>query len=158
MKKIEELTEQEAREILEFVFPGKTDLGNPKKYDYCFLELSLKPHVTEDGKGQYITFGGRSIIGILYHNGQDKCILHFDNSKAVLWFYKNEYDILELLESNKYLSEMESDFERFSDAIHWLINLPEILKERGKADKFDLDYVMKELKNKLDKYYFKDYE
>ena len=74
MKNIKELTEEEAKEILKFVYPNDEN--------YWFKKLSFEPVITEDGK-QQITFGGRSIIGIEFHDGQDNCILHFDNSKAV---------------------------------------------------------------------------
>lgn len=150
MKKIEELTEVEAREILEFVFPKK------ESYEKYFTGLSLKPVITEDGS-QQVTFGLRPIIGIKYHNGQDNCILHFDNTKVVLWLYKNGYDITELLEMNSHFSEMESDFENFSFAIHWLIEKRKHIEE-DKKHLYTLDYVIEELKKYNEKYYYKDYE
>ena len=156
MKKIEELTEQEAREILEFVYPGKTDLSNSKNYDYWFLEMSKKPIINEDGS-QQITFGFRPIIGILYHNGQDRCILHFDNTKVVLWLYKNGYDIEEFLEMNKHLTEVEHDFEKFAFAIEYIKIQKERLTEKNK-DKFTVDFVISEIERACKKYFYKDYE
>ena len=147
MKNIEELTEQEAKEILKFVFP---------KENYWFKELSMKPKINDDGS-QQVTFGMRSIIGILYHNGQDNCILHFDNTKAVLWLYKHGYDIEDLLETNKYLSEMEIDFENFAFAVEYIKIKKDKLTEENK-DKFTIDYILKEYERAAEKYYYKDYE
>ena len=147
-KNIKELTEDEAKQILEFAYP--------KEKDNWFRKLSFEPKITEDGK-QQVTFGMRSIIGIEYHNGQDNCILHFDNTRVVLWLYKNGYDITELLEANSYLSEMEKDFENFSFAIHWLGETRKHIA-KDKEHIYTLDYVLEELKNYNDKYYYKDYE
>lgn len=148
MKKIEQLTEVEAKEILKFVYPDE-------KYNY-FLELSLEPQKAEGG-GQYITFGGRSIIGILFHNGQDKCILHFDNTKAVLWLYKNGYDIADLLEINSHYSEMEMDFENFAYSIEWMAKGEEGFR-KGSKQNWTLEYVTKKCKELLERYYYKDYK
>lgn len=62
--------------------------------------------ITEEGHEQ-LTLGMRTIIGVEYHNGQDNCILYFDNSKVILWLYNNGYDIKEFLENNKHFSEMK---------------------------------------------------
>ena len=75
-----DMTLDEAKQILEFAYP--------KDKDNWFRKLSFEPKITEDGR-QQVTFGMRPIIGIEYHNGQDNCILHFDNTKVVLWLYKN---------------------------------------------------------------------
>jgi hypothetical protein len=147
-KNIKELSEDEAKEILKFVYPND-------EYNW-FKKLSFEPVITENGK-QQITFGGRSIIGIEFHNGQDNCILHFDNTKAVLWFYKNGYDITELLEANSYLSQMEKDFENFAFAIEWMSKGEEGFKD-GFKQNWTLEYVTKKCRELLDKYYYKDYE
>src|ERR1035437_3072833 len=123
-KNIKELTEDEAKQILEFVYPNKDNL---------FRELSFEPKITEDGR-QQVTLGMRSIIGIEYHNGQDGCIIHFDNTKVVLWLYKNGYDITQLLETNSYLSEMETDFENFAYEIDWLSKGEEGFREDVKQN------------------------
>ena len=147
-KNIKELTEDEAKQILEFAYP--------KDKDNWFRKLSFDPKITEDGK-QQVTFGMRSIIGIEYHNGQDNCILHFDNTKVVLWLYKNEYDITELLEANSYLSEMEKDFENFAFEITWMAKGEEGFRDDVKQN-WTLDYVKRKCKELVDKYYYKDYE
>ena len=147
-KNIKELTEDEAKQILEFAYP--------KDKDNWFRKLSFEPKITEDGK-QQVTFGMRSIIGIEYHNGQDNCILHFDNTKVVLWLYKNGYDVTELLEANSYLSEMEKDFENFAFAITWMAKGEEGFRDDVKQN-WTLDYVKKNCKELVDKYYYKDYE
>jgi hypothetical protein len=145
-KNIKELTEDEAKQILEFVYPNKDNL---------FRELSFEPKITEDGR-QQVTLGMRSIIGIEYHNGQDGCIIHFDNTKVVLWLYKNGYDITQLLETNSYLSEMETDFENFAYEIDWLSKGEEGFREDVKQN-WTLDYVKKKCKELLENYYYKDY-
>lgn len=147
-KNIKELTEEEGREILEFVFP--------KEKDFHFMDLSFEPEINEDGT-QNVTFGMRSIIGIKFHNGQDNCILHFDNSKVVLWLYKNDYDILEFLEANSHLSQMELDFENFAFGVEWLSKGEEGFREHVKHN-WTLDYVKKRCKELLEKYYYKNYE
>lgn len=144
MKNINDLTEKEAKEILEFVFPDKKD------YEKYFREISFEPVFDEDGKHR-ITFGFRPIIGILYHNGQDNCILHFDDSKAVLWLYKNGYDITEMLEKNSYFSDMENEFFKCKSAIYSLNRRQESIPE-DKKHLFTLEYVLKELKRIEDKY------
>jgi hypothetical protein len=147
MKNIIDLTEEEGKQILEFVYPDKERNS--------FTKLSFEPTLT--GNGEQVTLGMRSIIGILYHNGQDNCILHFDNSKVVLWLYKNEYDITSLLEKNFYFSEMEQDFENFSYAIHWLGEQRKHI-EKDRQHEYTLEYVLKEMDEYNEKYYFKDYK
>jgi hypothetical protein len=148
MKNIKKLTEDEAKEILKFVYPDDDD--------YWFQKLSFKPVITEDGK-QQISFGGRPLIGIEFHNGQDNCILHFDNSKAVLWLYKNGYDITELLEANSYFSQMEQDFQNFAFGVEWMSKGDEGFRESVKQN-WTLDYVKKRCQELLEQYYYKDYE
>ena len=157
-KNIKELTEYEAIQILAFYLPNKTDYDNPKNYDYWFTGLSFEPKKTDEG-GQYITFGGRSIIGIEYRGGlnNDGFILHFDNSKVVLWLYKNGYDITELLETNKYFSEMENDFSNMAFEVEQLSKGDEVFRETHKQN-WTLDYVTKKCKELIEKYYYKDYE
>jgi hypothetical protein len=148
MKNIKELTEQEAIEILTFVYP---------KYDKSdFMSIKHEPTITEDGM-QQITFGGRSIIGIEYHNGQDRCILHFDNTKVVLWLYKNGFDITDLLETNAYMSEMENDFSNAMFEVMWLAKGEEGFKPEVRH-RWTLDYVKKKCTDIYDKYFIKDYE
>lgn len=147
-KNIKELTEDEAKQILKFTYPNDKD--------NWFRKLSFEPKITEDGM-QKVTLGLRSIIGIEYHNGQDNCILHFDNTKVVLWLYKNGYEITELLEANSHLSEMEKDFENFSYEIHWLGEKRKHI-DKDKEHLYTLDYVLGELKKYNDKYYYKEYE
>ena len=149
MKKITELTEKEAKEILEFVYPDRKDIH--------FTKLSFEPHKSEDGKGQYVTMGGRSIIGIGFHNGQDNCILHFDNSKAVLWLYKNGYDITEQLEINKHFSEMESDIDDLCFEIYVIYQNYEDRIKNGSTF-YTVENILKKLKEVNDKYYYKDYK
>jgi hypothetical protein len=120
LKDIKELTGDETKQILEFVYINDKD-----KY---FRKLSFEPKINENGNEQ-VTMGIRSIIGIEYYNGQDNCILHFDNTKVVLWLYKNGYDITKLLEVNSYLSEMEYDFEQFAFAISYMAKGEEVFRE-----------------------------
>jgi len=147
-KDIKDLTEAEAEQILKFVYPNKKDNS--------FSGLHFKRIKNEDGS-EDMTFSFRPIIGIEYHNGQDRCILHFDNTKVVLWLYKNGYDITELLEHNSYLSEMEKDFENFAFEIKWL-GMGEDGFRDGFKQNWNLDYVTKKCEELNNKYYFKDYE
>lgn len=148
MKNIKKLTEDEANDILKFVFPNE-------KYIY-FLNIFFEPKISEDG-GEEITFGARSIIGIEYHNGQDRCILHFNNSKVIFWLYKNGYDIIDLLQQNLYFSQLERDFENFSFAIEWMSKGEDGFKDNVKKN-WNLEYVKNKCKELLDKYYYKDYD
>lgn len=146
-KQIKELTEDEGREILKFVFPNESD--------YRYTNLSLEPVIGENGK-QQVSFSIRPLVGIMFHNGQDRCILHFDNTKAVLWLYNNGFDIQELLECNKHFSEMESDFENFAFAVEWMGKGEEGFKS-GNEHKWTLDYVKARCKEMVENYYYKDY-
>ena len=141
MKLINELTETEAKEILASVFPNK---------DYILNEVSHTPFITEDGGSEEITFGGRSKIGILYRNDYgDNCILHFDNTKVVLWLYKNGYDITEQLEYNSHFSDMESKIDNIMFEIFELSNGN--VREEYKTN-YTLEYVEKKCKKLFDRY------
>lgn len=149
MKQINELTDLEAKQILKFVFPDK---------NHQFTKIEFEPRPNKDGTTN-VTFGLRPIVGILYHNGQDNCILHFDHSKVVLWLYKNGFDILELLELNENLTFVEQNLENLAFRLYSLLKTPEFLKYRGKKDTeiekiFTLEYVLKEIKEAADKYYY----
>lgn len=149
-KKISELTIDEAKEILDFVYPDG---------DHFNVGLSFEPVKSEDGKGQRITMGGRSIIGITYRGGinNDGIILHFDHSKVVLWLYKNGYDIQTFLEENAYMSEMESDFENFAFEVEQMSKGEDGFRD-GYKQNWTLDYVKKKCKELVETYYYKDYD
>lgn len=146
MKSINELTEREAKEILSFVYPDNKGID--------FQELKFEHTVNEDGSVQ-ITFGGRLIVGILYYNGQDNAILHFNNTKAVLWLYKNGYDITEQLELNSGLSKEMDNFENFAFAIYWMARGADGFAEDRKH-KWTLDYVTRKCAELYKKYYLTD--
>jgi hypothetical protein len=147
MKNITELTEIEAKEILKFVYP------DVKEYERYFTGLSFEPVISEDGM-QQITFTGRSIIGIKYHNAQDNCLLHFDNHKVILWLYKNGYDITDFLESVQNDDKIINKLKNFMFNIYFLVNnRQEQLKKNDKEHMFSLEYVIKNLKEALDKYF-----
>jgi hypothetical protein len=149
-KKISELTIDETKDILDFVYPDG---------DHFNVGLSFEPVKSEDGKGQRITMGGRSIIGITYRRGinNDGMILHFDHSKVVLWLYKNGYDVESLLEENAYMSEMESDFENFAFKVEQMSKGEDGFRE-GYKQNWTLDYVKKKCKELIETYYYKDYD
>lgn len=156
MKDLKTLTLDEAKEILEYYYPNKTDLSNSKNYEYWVTGLSFESVKNEDGNTP-ITFGGRLIVGILYHDSRDNCILHFNDTKVVAWLYSHGYDIGELLEQNKYLSAMESDFD---SVVYWLSSFskwPNHWSEDFNAN-FTLEWVAKKSQELLEKYYYKDYE
>lgn len=145
-KSIKELTEDEAREILNYVYPDK---------DYWFEGLHYDSKVEKDGSRQ-VTFGLRPLIGIGYRNDLgDRCMIHFDNTKVVLWLYKNGYDIEEQLEENKYMTQMEYDFENLAFAITWHCeSKPNHLKEEGKEDTYTLEKTREILLKAVNKYYY----
>lgn len=147
MKNIKELTENEAKQILEFVFPNN-------KYIY-FKHISFEPKMTD--KGQQVTFNMMPIIGIEYHNGQDNCILHFENTKVVLWLYKNGFDITEFLETNSYFTEMESNFDTFAMSISWMAKGKNGFKKENEH-LWTLEYVQSKCKELLNKYFYIDYQ
>lgn len=112
-KNINELTEKEAKEILQFVYPNDKN--------FCFMDIALKSKINKDGS-QQVTFSLRSIIGIKYHNGVDNCILHFDNTKVLnedeykvtdtTYVSKNvfggilEYDVIVEIDSSYYFGSL----------------------------------------------------
>lgn len=149
-KKINELTIDDAKEILDFVYPDG---------DHFNVDLSFEPVKSEDGKGQRITMGGRSIIGITFIGGinNDRMILHFDHSKVVLWLYQHDYEVEELLKENAYMSEMESDFENFAFEVEWLAKGEAGFRD-GYKQNWTLDYVKKKCKELVETYYYKDYD
>ncbi len=150
LKNIKDLTETEAKEILKYVYKDKD------KYDYehYFTEIHQEPIIDENGNEQ-ITFGGRSIIGIGFHNGQDNCILHFTNTKVLSWLYQHGYDIEDLLKYNEYLSDLEKDNEHMGWCLLQFAR-GEIIFKEGYKQNYTLDWVVKEAKECLQKYYFKD--
>lgn len=149
MKKISELTEEEGKEILNYVFPDE---------DYIYKGLSFEPVKSERG-GEYVTMDGSSIIGIRFIGGMnnDGMVLHFNHTKVVLWLYQHGYDIGELLEENAYMSEMESDFESFAFEVEWMSKGEGGFKDRVKHN-WNLDYVKNKCKELVEKYYYKDYK
>lgn len=146
-KSISELTQEEAKSILEFVYPNS---------DYVFLKLEFTPEKNKDGSIA-LTFNLEPVVGILYYNGQDRCVLHFYNSKVVLWLYQNNYDIEEYLTRNKYFSEMEQNFENFGFGVSMLSKGEEPFKKND-AHYFTLDYVKTRCKELLEKYLYCDYD
>ena len=149
MKQINELTDNEAKEILKFVYP--------KAEHNHFIKISFEAERDKGGNVILSISGFRPIVGIQYHNGQDTCILYFDDSKVVLWLYKNGYDITKLLEVNSYFTEMEHDFRNFAFAIEWMAKGEEGFRE-GHEHKWTLDYVKRKCKELVEKYYYKDYD
>lgn len=144
-KPITDLSIEEANEILDFVYPGD---------DHTNIRLSFIPVKCENG--EKITMGGRSIVGITYRGGinNDGMVLHFDNSKAVLWLYQNGYEIEELLNENICMSEMQSDFSNFAQEVE-LMSIGEDGFKDGYKHNWNLDYVKKKCKELLEKYYYK---
>lgn len=154
-KNIKELTDQQAKEILEFVYPNETDLSNPKNYKYWFTKLSFESTMDKNGREQ-LTFDFLPIIGIQYHNGQDNCILYFNNSKVVLWLYNNGFEIEEFLIANQHYSEMEKDFNNFAFGIEYIAKGEDGFKD-GYKHNWTLDYVKKKCSELIEEYYYKDY-
>lgn len=147
MKKITELTKKEAIDILKFVYPYK---------NIEFEELSLEPKILENGSIQ-VSIDMRPLVGIIYKGEYgDRCILHFDNSKAALWLYRNGYDIEEILVSNAYFSEMEEDLDELGYQLHLLSSKP------GEYSHFNIPNTVDEFREKCNelnnKYIYKDYE
>jgi hypothetical protein len=143
-KNINELTLNEAKQILNFVYP------NNKHYN---IKLCFN---SEDNR---LTMGLRPVIGITYNNGvtNDGMVLHFDNTKVLLWLYKNNYDITNMLEENAYMSEMEDDFENLAFAVHDMSKGEEAFKGEDR-DMWTLEYVKNKCKELVDEYFYKDYE
>ena len=119
MNSIKELTEQQSKEILQYVFP---------KEDYTYLSTPQEIKPNEDGSIT-VTMDLRPIVGIQYHNGQDRCLLSFDNTKVISWLYKNGFEIGPLLEVNEYLSDIEYDLEELCFRLYYTINHSELKKE-----------------------------
>ena len=146
-KNIDELTEKEAKEILKFVYPND-------KY-ISFRELSFNPKINADGS-QQVTMNCDPIIGICYHNGQDNYILHFDDTKVVLWLYQHDYDIEEFLIKNQFYSEMNDDFDRISFCVLQMSKGEDNFME-GNKHNWNLEFVKNRCKELVEKYWFKDY-
>jgi hypothetical protein len=147
MKSIKELTDKEAEEMLKFVYPDR---------DYWFDKVHLESKIEEDGSRQ-VTFGMRPIIGISYMAGvnHDRCMLHFDDTRAILWLYKNGYDIEEQLTMNKDFSRIEMDLENLAYEIHWTCDhAPNSMKEKGAKEAFTLEKTRERLLEAANKYYY----
>ena len=156
MKKISELTNKEAEEILEYVYPGKTPLSNPKKYEYWLDKLYLEPLI-ENGQMR-VGFDMRPIVGIGYRNNMgDRCRIHFDNIKVISWLYQHGYDITEELKQNEYLNEFENDMDNASFELYYLSLGEEGFSEESKHN-CTKEYYIEKLKELLTKYFYKNYE
>lgn len=157
-KNIKELTELQAREILAYVHPNKTEFDNPHNYEYWFEGLAFEGE-KKPGGGEYVTSGGRSIIGIKYRGGfsNDGYILHFNNTKVLLWLYRNGFDIEEFLDFNQHLSETEKDFDNFALGIEILSKGEESFRDSHKKN-WTLEYVKDRCKELLNTYYYKDHK
>ncbi len=148
MKNIKELTNIDAIDILTFVYP---------KYDKSNF-ISIKHDVIIENGKQQITFGGNPIIGIEYFNDYpDRCILPFNNTKVVLWLYKNNFDISEYLETNKHHSDIiDGDFSDMAFYVYQMSKGEESFQENYKHN-WTLEYVKKKCNEIYNKYYLKDY-
>lgn len=157
MKQINELTEKEAQEILEYIYPGKTPLSNPKKYEYWFEKLSFKVEPDKDGKYQ-VGFDMRPLVGIIYKNDMgDGCRIHFDDIKVISWLYQHGYDITKQLKNNEYLREFENDMDEASYMIHCLAKGKEShLFNDVFKNEFSLEFYINQCK-KIEEYFYKDY-
>ena len=143
MKNITELTENEAIEILEFVFPNSYA---------SFEKIIFEPLKDENGNYQ-VTMGLSLVVGISYRNEYgDGCVLPFHDSKVVLWLYKNRYDILEQLEFNKGFSNMEHFLSNLVYNVYTL-SLGEDDFREGYKHNWTLDYVKRKAKEWSDAYY-----
>lgn len=149
MRTIRDLTEQEAKEILAYVYPTN---------DYWFTGLSFDPVVTPDGR-QQITFGGRSIIGIKYHNGQDNCILHFDNTKIINWLYKHGFDISEQLQDIENLTDRYEKVSSLTSEFAFITSYENIIETRKKnglapaTAEYNFEFVQKQLTKLTDRWF-----
>ena len=112
MKKITELTDSEAIELLLFVYP-KID-----KRDY--IGISYEPLKDENGK-EYLTQNGKTVVGIRVKNGTAEAVVQFDDMRVVYWLYTHGYDIEKFLIANSHLSTLEYNFEVF---VNTLENMP----------------------------------
>lgn len=146
-KAIEELTNVQARDALSFVFP---------KDNMVFTDVAFESEVARDGYTK-ITWGGELIIGIKYRNSfGDGCVLPFHDLRLVLWLYRNEFEIDDLLLANRYVPQMEDDFDDLAFAVKMLSKGEDGFKE-GFKQNWTLEYVKNRSKELLDKYYYKDY-
>lgn len=135
-KSITELTEQEAKEILEFVYPDN-------KYLF-FTGLCFEPVLDSNGM-QELTFSGfQPIVGILYHDGRDNCILHFDNTKVILWLYQHDYNINDQLIFVQDLSTTERKFDYMVADIMSYLKEPDIDKCKMYIEKCINHYYIEE--------------
>ena len=152
MRPIKTLTLEEAKQILEFVYPQQTPLGNPKDYTYWVEGLEFERTSSQ------VTFGGLPIIGIKYRGGSngDGYLLPFEDSKVVLWLYKNNFDILEQLEANFYASDIENDFSNMAFEVESLSRGEEGYSKNMRHN-WTLESVQRRCKAMLDKYYYKEY-
>ena len=149
MKNISELTYREAEDLLHFVYPELS------KGSFC--KIRVKPEESPNG-GVYITMGGGDGVGVEYLNDHcDKCVLHFDDTRAVLWLYRHGYDIEKQLVNNSYLSEMESDFNALAYGLHYYIEDAEKNFIEERKQNYTLEYTRKKASELLDTYYYKDY-
>jgi len=156
MKKISELTDKEAEEILEYVYPGKTKLFNPKKYDYWFDELHFEPLI--ENEQMSVGFDMRPIVGIGYKNNMgDRCRIHFDDIKVMSWLYQHGYDITEELKQNEYLSEFENDMDNVSFELYQMSIGEENFGAESKHN-CTREYYIKKSKELLETYFYKNYE
>lgn len=128
-----ELTEQNAKDILEFVFPEEIKSG-----DIVYVEI-LKSNGIDRGF-KNITSDNIPVVGIEYRDFFGRNVLEINNTKVILWLYKNGYDIFELLAVNKYLSEMEDNFYDICLDIRYLTGEPLffITKRDNVENKMDL--------------------
>lgn len=140
MKKLTELTDEQAKEILNFVFNNE---------GYSFSKISF---VADDPS--QITMGGSRCIGIEFHNGQDNCILGFNNSKVVIWLYQNGFDIIDQLIQNKDVSDDLAAFDHIAFEVFCLSHGEEMFRGNTKKN-WTLDYVKKKCSEIYEKYYLK---
>lgn len=149
MKKINELTEKEANDILKFVYPNQ---------DNHFMELSFEPIIDEETGAERITFEGNSAVGIIYLSEMnDRCILAFENTKSVLWLYRNGYDIEKFLEENSYMTQMERDYSDMAYHVSELSRGQKAIRKNSKK-KFTTKYVKDICKHLIEMYYKKQHE
>jgi len=147
MKEIKDLTDNEAIEILNFVFP--------KEKDITFIEISFESKKTEDGR-RYITLGGNSTVGIFYKGFQDTFVLPFDNTKVILWLYRKGYNIERLLESNSHYSELDEDYQGILMSLYSFIKKKDELDENNQP-LYSFEYLFDILKKDYEKHFYKDY-
>lgn len=138
MRNIETLTLDEAQEILNFCFPNK---------NFSPVDLFFEPKFAKD-RGFQLTLDGELVVGIMYHNNQDYCILHFFNSKVVLWLYQHGFNIEQFLIRNSDFSEKLKDFDLFAFAVSRIYTY----------DNLTVESINEHCKELLQRYYYKDYE